>query len=403
MKKDLLYFSLLIVLFTSCTKSKVEKPVESPPPVIVEPVPDKYSTATITVGDGKSALTIDGNKTRYAEGTILVVKPGTYANGINIQNLTGVTVKGTGVVLDGLSQSKAGHYNVLSLTNLNNVVISEFTTRDNGYRMLYVFGRLVNVTLDKMVFRNSKEGIVIRPEDWAVWDGNDNSVKLLNFQIRNSTFQDCDGIFWPGGSINNGQVLGLIKNFVFAHNTVTGGNPGDIVRSDAVDNFTIHDNIISNVNLKLTNDTRLFMMTGNGVAYNNKFTNNEGHAIGIWPVSFGTSVKTSKIYNNIVIGTTRYSAFEQQEFAKNSIPGKTTKSDLVVEDNTAGNINTDKWTGYPGALIDIYASKMGGQVELINNKGYGWFPKPASGVYHNPNSGGKPTSAQGNTYTDNAP
>jgi len=423
--KALTYIAAAALLFSSCTKP-LEVPTPTPitstgstgttgttgktgttgttttgstgtsgttttPPVVTPP-----TGSTINVGDGKNGIVIDGKVKSYPAGTIIVVKAGTYDGGITVQNLTGVTIQGTGVILDGLNSTSAGFGNVLNLSNLTNVTITGITTINQGYRMVNINSRMVGLTLDRLTFTNCGQGIYLSGGGNLVWDGTDNTVNLLNLTISNSIFTNCGGNEL-GGSLTNGQVINLIKNITVSGNKFSGGNPGDILYCGAVDNFKIFNNTITNINANDNNDNRLFMMTGNGDAYNNTFNNYEGHAIGVWPLSFGSTVKTSHLTNNTCTNSRRYSAFEFQEFAAYAISGKTIKSDMVVSGNTCGNINTDHWTGYPGTFIDNYMfGYLGGKLTLTNNKGYNFFPAPILGVLWNLAA---PFLSSGNTYS----
>jgi len=370
------------------------------PPVVTQPIVTPPAGPIVNVGDGKNPVTIDGKVTTYAAGTTIIVKAGTYLAGVTIQNLSGVTVDGTGVILEGNLPGNNGYYNCLNLTNLTNVVISNFTTQNNGYRMVNINSRMVGLTLDHLTFTNCAQGISISGGPNLIWDKTDNTVNLLNFSITNCVFTNC-GETNLGGGVGNGQVNNLVKNLVISGNTYTGGDPADLVQCNAVDGFQIFNNVISNINPNSTLDNRLFMMSGNGDAYNNKFTNYEGHAIGIWPITFGTTPKTCHIHNNTCIGSSRYAAFEMQEFASYAIPGVTTYADLIVDSNIAGNLNTSKWTGYPATFIDNYQfGLMGCHTTVTNNVGYNWFPVPAPNVFWNLAS---PTTFSGNTYTASAP
>ncbi|TSJ40741.1 hypothetical protein FO440_13430 [Mucilaginibacter corticis] len=351
---------------------------------------------TIVLGSGEGFLIIDGANNRYAPGTRIIVKPGIYTNGLIVQNLKDVIISGKDVTVDGLSQTAEGFNSCLNLGNLNNVKITGFTTQNNGYRMLNINSRLVGVTLDSLSFINCSQGIYVNNSNKLIWDGTEKTVNLLNFKITNSEFINC-GTNELGGGIEHGYVYNLVKNVVISNNIFTGGNPGDLIACKAVDGFKVFNNTIDGVNPTTNGDNRLIMMTGNGDAYNNKFTNYEGHAIAVWPVSFGKVVKTSHFYNNVCIGSRRYAAFEFQEFKEFAIHGITTKSDLIVNNNVCGDINTDHWTGYPGTFIDNYQfGYMGGKVTLTNNKGFNFFPVPTNNVYWNL---AKPSVVHGNVYT----
>lgn len=379
-------------------------PIVIPPVVVVPPIVVPPTGPVVNVGDGKSGFTIDGNTTKYAAGTNIVIKPGTYKAGITIQNLTGVTVTGTGVILQG-DGTNATYYNVLTLSNLNTVTITGITTQNIGYFMGYINSKLVNVILSGLSFINCAQGLYV--SNIYKYDGTDSSALLLNCKILNCTFNGSSlGI---GGGVNETDIIGLLRNLEIANCVISNGGDFAYLLGDG---FKIHDNSFTSLNKGNTNDNRILKLTGNGDVYNNTFNGNEGHAAANIPVTFGLTPKTSHFYNNTVTNSSRYAAFEFQEQNSVNIPGKTTKADLVVDSNVVGNIDTDQWTGYPGTFIDNYqgyqvynasgqlVDGMGGQVTLTNNKGYNWFPVPTLPYLWNL---AKPSVVSGNTYTATKP
>ena len=350
------------------------------------------SAAIVNVGDGSSNLIITGS---YPAGTQIVVKPGTYnqGGGITINGLSNVTVDLTGVTLDGLNKSSNGYYNILWLSNLNNVTILNGTTQNVGYRSLSLSGRNVGLVINGHTFSNNNEGCWIN--QGTVWDGTDNTVILLNSAIRNCKYINSSYIISSGG-IGGGNVTDLFKNFEFSGNTISGGNGGDYLTINC-DNALIFNNTLQDVNLALTNDNRCFRVTGTAQIHDN-IANNIGssHFAAVWSVSYGTTVKTSNFYNNTCNGSTKYSSFEFQEFSNYAISGKTTYADLVVDNNTCTNLNTSGQTGWLPFFIDNYMfGLMGGHVTLTNNKGANWTPAPAPGIFWNMQA---PTVSSGNSY-----
>jgi hypothetical protein len=361
---------------TSPTTTKPTTPSPTTTPTTPTTTTTTPITGTTTLTVGANGLVIDGNVTKYAAGTQIIVQAGTYAKSVTIQNLTGVTVSGNGVILDGVNNSSAGYYNSLNLSNLNNVTVSGFTVQNNGYHSLYFNSRMVGLILNGCSFINDSQGFYIQNN--IVWDKTDNTVVLLNCAIRGCTFNNAT-MFGGQGGINGSSVTDLMKNLEISGNNFSNVDGGDLFQLNAVDGFNIFNNTVKNVNATNNNDNRLFMLMGNGVAHDNSFNTIEGHAIAVWPVSFGSTVTTSNVYNNTVVNSRRYSAFEFQEFAAFNIPGTTTKSNLIVNNNTCGNLNTDQWTGYPGTFIDNYMfGLMGGTVTLTNNKGSNFFPVPVT-------------------------
>lgn len=350
--------------------------------------------AIVNVGDGSSNLIISGS---YPAGTQIVVKPGTYnkGGGITISGLSNVTVDLTGVILDGLNHTSAGYYNILSLNNLTNVTITNGTTQNVGYRDLYLGGRNVGLYIVGHTFSSNYEGCWLSDGNNTVWDGTDNTVALLNSGFRNCTFINSAYII-NGGNIANGAITGLVKNFEFSGNTISGGNGGDYI-SIVCDNALVFNNTLKDINLGITNDNRAIHITGTAQIHDNTATNiGYSHFAAVWSVSFGTVVKTSNFYNNTCNGSMKYSSFEFQEFATYSIPGKTTYADLVIDNNICSNLNTSGQTAFPALFIDNYMyNVMGGHVTLTNNKGSNWLPVPPTGVYWNL---AQPTIVSGNSY-----
>jgi len=350
------------------------------------------NAAIVNVGDGSSNLIISGT---YPAGTQIVVKPGTYnqGGGITINGLSNVTVDLTGVILDGLNHTSAGYYNILSLSNLTNVTITNGTTQNVGYRSLYLSGRNVGLYIVGHTFSGNYEGAWVH--DNVSWDGTDNTVVLLNSGFRNCIFNNGSYIL-NNGNIGSGVVSDLFKNFEFSGNTISGGNGGDYL-SITCDNALIFNNTMKDVNLGITNDNRAFHVIGTAQVHDNTATNiGYSHFAAVWSVSFGTTVETSYFYNNIFNGSMKYSSFEFQEFASYAITGKTTYADLVINNNTCSNLNTSGQTAWPAFFIDNYMfGVMGGHVTLTNNVGSNWLPVPPPGVFWNQ---AQPTVSSGNSY-----
>jgi hypothetical protein len=381
---------LAVLVFTSCTKSINKELAE-------RGLLEKYSKIklkTVHVGDGSSDLIITGS---YPEGTLIVVKPGTYnkGGGIQLDQLSNVTVQLTGVILDGLNKTQAGYYNVLSLNNLTNVIVTGGSTINNGYRQLYINGKTEGLIITNHSFKNNSEGIFTSAG--IEWTGTDATTAFKNCGIINCSFDNCGGST-IGGTVDasTNRVMDLVKNFEISGCTWNGGNPGTSFYFPAIDSARVYDNNFKNVNLNTTNDNRVFIFAGSAECYNNSITNYQGHFAALWAVSFGNTAKTSHFYKNNCNGSLKYSAFEFQEFARLNIPGKTTYGNLVVNQNKCSNLNTEHHTEFDANFIDNYEyGLMGGHVTLTNNIGSNFFPIPQPGIFWNL---AKPSVVSGNTY-----
>jgi hypothetical protein len=398
MKKSIL-FLLAAILLISCSKqsstpadvldasrSRLPKPAPVPVPA---PTP---AAGSLNVGDGSSDLTISGS---YPAGSTIVVKAGTYnkGGGISISGLSNVTIQLTGVILDGLNQTQPGFYNVLKLDNLTNVTIVGGTTQNCGYHQMYINSRCVGLVISGHTFSNNLQGFQVGSN--LTWDGTDNTVFLLNSALRNCSFINNPGGILQSGNIN-GTITDLTKNLEVSGCTITGGNAGNYINIVS-DNAKVFNNTIKDVNLNLTNDNRVFLFEGTAQVHDNTATNiGSSHFCATWSVSFGSTVETSNFYNNICSGSWRYSSFEFQEFAQFNIPGKTTKANLVINNNTCSNLNTSHWTNFNATFVDSYQfGLMGGQITLTNNIGHSWFPVPATNVFWNM---AQPYVLGGNSY-----
>ncbi|OYY04826.1 MAG: hypothetical protein B7Y76_01930, partial [Sphingobacteriia bacterium 35-40-5] len=287
----LMNFNLILaltLLISACSRSgdtAVTAPVVNTP-IVIPPITD-----TVYVGDGSSNLTISGN---YKSGTLIIVKPGVYnkGGGITLEQLSNVSVQLNGVILDGLSQTKDGFYNVLFLNKLNNVSVFGGTTQYNGYRMMYISGQCKNVIFSNHSFINNNEGIFFSAG--VKWDGTDATLGLHNFAIRNCNFTNC-GNSIIGNSMDQatGTVNDLVKNFEISGCKWKGGNPGTAMYFPAVDSAMVFNNTIDSVNMNMTNDNRIFLFIGTAEFYNNTANIYQGHVAGLWSVSFGTKPKTS--------------------------------------------------------------------------------------------------------------
>ncbi len=382
-------------MLIGCTRSEIDA---TPQPRALPPLEPAPIIDTAYIGDGHSNLVISGITSTYKAGTLIIVKPGTYdkGSGITIENLSNVTVQLTGVILDGLNKTKPGFYNVLSLNNLTNVLVTGGTTINNGYKQMYINGKTESLVLKNHTFMNNAQGFAATAG--IVWDGTEQTVFLKNSAIRNCNFINCDG----GGNFGEGinaagqKVIDLVKNFEISGCKWKGGNPGTMFFFSAIDSAFVFNNTIDSVNLNLTNDNRLFLFIGNAEVHNNTVNNIQGHFAAKWAVSFGSTIKTSHYYKNICNGSLKYSAFEFQEFKEFNIPGKTTSGNLVVSDNICSNLNTNRFTDFASNFIDNYEyGFMGGKVTLTNNVGKNFFPVPLPGVFLNL---AKPTTVIGNTY-----
>jgi len=367
------------LVLLSCKKDALAEAVTTGniiPVVVTDTVkaPTNIYARTINVGTGSGALTIDGKTLGLQCNDLINIKSGTYTS-IDIKNILSkdgcpITIKNQ----DGIVKV-SGDFNQMSLTDLKNVTISGdgtkgiskgFLFRDNKYRAIQIEGTLNKFTLQNAEFINIGDAdiaYIYRAEFNGSEDSYSKELKFLNISCDNT-----QQFFASNGAIENGKVLGLIKNIEIANLDFRNSpSVGAVVYLGNVEDFNIHNNRVDNVNTSINNHNGIFSISGNGKFYDNYISNHQGNAIRAWGFTVGSVPKTILIYNNIVVNSRKYSAFEVQAFDFNLIPGKTTYTNAIVFNNTCGNLNTS--ADWQANVVDVYSLK-GGKCEVYNNLAY---------------------------------
>jgi hypothetical protein len=341
------------------------------------------------VGAGTGDLTIDGNSTTYIDNSLIVITPGVYGT-IHIQNInaaTMITIKnGDGVVAMDGGNYPGGTQNIyvgLNYSNCSNLLISGngsaddfgFYIHDNSYRPTSISGTNKNVTLQYISYKNIGDYPIILYGSSAVWDGTDASVKNMDLKFLRNKFDNCNGTTQLGGQVTTTQVTDLSKNIEFAYNQWANCDAGNLVFAGATDAMSIHDNIFTNINATNNNDNGFFHIIGNANFYRNYAKNYQGHLLRLWSLSFGATPADCLIYDNICIGSRKYSAFEWQSTEGLNVVAapNTTYVNIKLSNNTAGKLNYEQDAGFGACLVDNYAMPAGSVQEVYNNMLYNTF------------------------------
>lgn len=341
------------------------------------------------VGAGTGDLTIDGNSTTYLDNSLILITPGVYGT-IHIQNInaaTNITIKnGDGVVAMDGGNYAGGAQNIyagLNYSNCSNLLISGngsadefgFYIHDNSYRPTSISGTNKNVTLQYISYKNIGDYPVILYGSSAVWNGTDASVKNMGLKFLGNKFDNCNGTIQLGGQVTATQVTDLSKNIEFAYNQWTNCNAGNLVFAGATDAMDIHNNTFTNINATNNNDNGFFHIIGNVNFYRNYAKSYQGHLLRLWSLSFGVTPANCLIYDNISIGSRKYSAFEWQSTEGLNIVAapNTTYVNIKLSNNTAGKLNYEEDAGFGACLVDNYAMPAGSVQEVYNNMLYDTF------------------------------
>lgn len=376
---------VLLVVCLSCKKSpaiiesgdppKIETPIPVPnPPKDTTTVP---SNATIlNVGTGSGNLYIDARTLNISGNTVVKIKGGSY-NEIQVSNFLSEDNGTVRIENDGLVELVGNKQ--LSFSNVKNVIFSGsgtpgiekgfvFRDKDSDIPSVQLKNNIDNFTFNNARFKNIKTYNVIQYDSKKVYDGSDAScsknLKFLNI--------DCDNtgtLIRFKGSVENGTISGLLRNVELAYITFKNSpTVGSAFVMENVDSYNIHNNMVQFVNQNNSNHNGVFYLQGNGRFYNNVIRDHQGNSLRAWVYSIGTTPQKTHIYNNIVINSREYSAFELQSFPRNLISGKTTFVNAEVFNNTCGSL-LPKGGSFPAQILDLY-SLYGGKCDIFNNIGY---------------------------------
>lgn len=379
---------LSMLLFPSCKKDAIanspttqDPPTVAPPTappsgkdsiVVVPPPSSEEYDRIIDIGPGSGNLVIDGVSLSLKCKDLIRIKGGTY-NGITIKNIISsdgcpITIKN-----DGLVQIVGN--NSMVFYNLKNVIVSGngtpgiskgFLLRDNPYRAVAIDGAVNNFTFQHVEFKNIANLVISIPFNSNYTGAEDSYLKNLKF--LNISCDNTNQFIGSSGSVEKGSIKGLIKNIEIAYvDFKNSPNVGEVVYLGNVENYNVHHNKIDNINTNNNKHNGIFLLCGNGQFHNNYVSNHQGNAIRAHAFSVGSTPKDVLIYNNIVINSRKYSAFEVQGFAQNITAGATTFVNAKVFNNTCGNLNTSN--DWVGGVVDVY-TLIGGKCDVFNNLGF---------------------------------
>ncbi|WP_219224829.1 hypothetical protein [Pedobacter antarcticus] len=379
---NILLLVLLNITLYSCKKDTVaqeNKPVEVSPPADTTQNPAKPGKfKIIDVGTGSGNLIIDGSKLPLQCNDHIRIATGSYEN-ITIKNIESATGCAIVVTNSGLVQLN-GNFKMMTLTNLKGVNISGdgdpklkygFQFKNNSFRSIYLNRPYNRTTIQHVSFENIKD-YVITSLDKTPYDGTEKTVsrelKFLNIKCENTA-----SFLQFSGTVENGDITGQVIDLEIANLDFSNSDEaGTLVWVGNVDGYNVHHNRVNNVNAKSNKHSGMFHMSGNGSFHDNYISNHQGNAIRAWTFSLGSTPKETLIYNNIVINSRKYSAFEVQSF-ENFMNSKVTYSNAKVFNNTCGNINMEK--DWIGGVVDVY-NLQGGTCKVFNNLGFN-FPAPS--------------------------
>jgi len=356
---------------------KIQTTTTSPIGPITPPVTTPPPTSALNVGTGTGNLLIDGATMGLKCNDVIKVKGGTYSS-INIQNINAgcpITIQNDGLVTLQGSQDHMQIKNVsnLTITGTGTASIAKgFVSTNNAqHRSITINGSVHSLTIQNFSFSNIGDYVVYINNGSTVYNGSaasySDNLKFLNIDCSNT-----QSFIQAPGDVVNGQITGLIKTLEVAYLNFSYSNCGSVVNVGDADDYDIHHNTITNINQTNNNHNGVFAMQGSGSFHHNLVRDFQGNSIRAWTRSLGTTPKTVLIYNNTVVNSRKYSAFEVQAFASKIASGKTTYANAQVYNNICGNLDLSK--EFVGVVVDVY-TLLGGKCQVYNNTAFN-FPAP---------------------------
>ena len=365
--------SLLALVLINLSSCKETDPSPAPEVIETPPVP-KFKN--IEVGNGSGNLVIDGTLLTLDCNDTIRINAGSY-NSITIKNINSTDSCNIVVTNKGLVELN-GDQRQLHLRNLEGVIITGngdpalpfgFVIQKSKFRASIITQPFNRITLQHFKFKDLGFYCFINSENKEYTGAEDSyarDIKLLNISCENTGH-----LFQFSGAVEQTKITGYLKGLEVANIHFFNSNGGSAVACGNVEDYNIHDNVVENVNATNNEHNGIFFMQGNGKFYNNMITNHQGNALRAWTFTIGTTPRQLLVYNNIIVNSRKYSAFEAQSFTR-FMRNDVTYANVMVYNNTVGSINMSK--SWYGGILDTY-NLQGGYCKVFNNLAFD-FPSP---------------------------
>lgn len=327
----------------------------------------------ILIGNGSGYLDYAGAGTKLLlqPGDTVAIRPGTYA-GFVFSGVQGTAAKP--IVIqnhDGLVQFSGNQASQFS--EARHVVFSGagaktithgFYFRDLSFRALELQSSVDSLTIAYTKFERVAD-YTVRINADQVYNGTAATlIEGLRF-LHLSFKKTGTPIDWGNFSYAN-DYIGFGLNIEIAYCTFDSLAKGDGIRLNKVFNADIHHNRFTDTGLELTSThPGVMYLRGNGQVHHNFCSNIWGNGLRAEGVGF-LKVGSYAIYNNIFLGSRKYSAIEVQTLPNEIKAPYTYTCDYFVYHNTMGNQTA---RDYSASMVDVYAL-TGGKCAIKNNLGF---------------------------------
>jgi hypothetical protein len=372
----------------------------------IPPSPVQAGTSlacTKNIGTGSGTLnypTLQSTLT-LAAGDVVCIAAGTYSGA----SFAGATATGNPITIQNAPGATVTFDGTVSFSNLHNVVFSGAGTT----------GQLTGITLngagindnvditgplDTFTFQNvslvqgDRYGVYVNDDTLVYQAGNpasyfhDLTFKNLSIQSQAGSGAYYTFAFGPtsAGLTAAHAFISITENLEIAHCDIGNIVPGIVMSLGDVQGAKIHHNRFLNINVGDTDHDALILLAGYGDIYDNYARIYHGEGARLWPFGISAPV-TLNVYNNINLGSIKYSAIEFQPNCPelnvlSLVPPAGLGATLNAYNNTAGELATvaegnpslcgdvslSATPGWYSGVIDTYDTvEAGAYVKLTNN------------------------------------
>lgn len=346
---------------------------------------------TIVVGSGSGSVSVT-SMSGINPGDVIAITPGTYAGGARFAGIHDVTIINNGGVVtftatvdfggNGPSMSNITWTGTGDPSNFYGFVFDGtggygpgplgYPTGD-GIRMTATTNSGIRINHTYFYNLNGVPGVNNAAIDLNVntpiYNGSSSSFKLQNATISYCKFNQCNSAYLSGNYGLPASLNCLVDSLDFSYDSlIQCQSPGGYVYGNIFRFHAHHNWILYSGHNTRTGDEGVFNTGGNGIFDHNYMHGGRGYLsrlFGCSVTSYG--VADSWAYDNIILATTTYAAFDWRSqsspyYGGNSFLGH---CNLHIVNNTVGNKSDDM--GYIAPIVTVDNLNDGATIEVRNN------------------------------------
>jgi len=326
----------------------------------------------VCIGDGSGNLSYPDATTALAlvPGDVLCIRAGVY-DGMDLGNLHGTAAAGITVVNEGSVEFTGNvHFHDLSHVTIRgdgtDGVAFGFHLRDNPFRGMLIDGAIQHVTWSFFEFTDIADYAIYVYSPGLVWDGTDGTaltgLRFFDFRARRTAL----GVFQIGSYRTWAEQVSIVNGLEIARADIDDVQGScTIINASLSMNADIHHNTITHTGGTDMRHCGVIFLQGNGRIHHNILQDFWGNGARTSCIGI-PGHDTIDFYDNLVVGSRKYSGFEAQCYAADLTTAPATTCHFRVYNNTFGDLTA---LDYTAAMVDGY-DLQGGTLDVRNNLGF---------------------------------